>query len=92
MSHTESTDPIESHYDLDSGIDALRLAVDLCTEVDRAEAWKAIATALAKALQTSGWTPQSGGSDALHSFKHLLRQESKHSLTAQPTTTPGGMV
>ena len=82
----------DANYDLDSGIDALRLAVDLCTEADRAEQWKAIATALAKALHTSGWTPQSGGSDALHNFKHLQRQEYLASLKAQPTTTLGGVV
>lgn len=71
-------------YDLDSGIDALRLAVDMCREADRAELWKLIATDLAKALNTSGWTPQSGGTEALERFKRLLREEHKASLQSQP--------
>jgi len=71
-----------SEYDLDSGVDALRLAVDLCREADRAELWKLIAGDLAKALRASGWTPQSGGTDALERYKRLLRQEAKH--TVQP--------
>jgi hypothetical protein len=81
----------ETHYDMDSGIDSLRLAVDLCTEAERAEAWKVIAAALAKALQTSGWTPQSGGSDALEEFKRLRRREYMASVLAEPTTEPGGL-
>lgn len=80
----------EASYDLDSGIDALRLAVDLCTEADRAEHWKQIATALAKALQTSGWTPQSGGTEALERYKRLLRSEYVASVQVQPNT-PGGV-
>jgi hypothetical protein len=82
--------PVETHYDLDSGIDALRLAVDMCHEADRAEEWKAISIALAKALQTSGWTPQSGGTEALERFKRLLREEAGTSVRIQPTTRLGG--
>lgn len=74
----------DAQYDLDSGIDALRLAVDMCREADRAELWKLIATDLAKALNTSGWTPQSGGTEALERFKRLLREEHKASLQPQP--------
>jgi len=73
-----------SEYDLDSGVDALRLAVDLCREADRAEEWKSIAVALALALHVSGWTPQSGGTDALERYKRLLRQEAKHTVQPQP--------
>ena len=79
--HPVDADP---HYDLDSGIDSLRLAVDLCTEADRAEHWKSIAVALALALQTSGWTPQSGGTEALERYKRLLRSEHMNSLKPQP--------
>lgn len=74
----------DAHYDLDGGIDSLRLAVDLCTEADRAEHWKSIAVALALALQTSGWTPQSGGTEALERYKRLLRSEYKASVRLQP--------
>lgn len=77
-------------YDLDTGIDALRLAVDMCHEEDRAEEWKSTAIALAKALQTSGWTPQSGGTEALERFKRLLREEARTSVRVQPTTRLGG--
>lgn len=73
-----------SYYDLDTGIDMLRLAVDACTEADRANEWRAIATALAKALHTSGWTPQSGGTEALEAFKRLQSQEYMASLKPQP--------
>ena len=75
--HPVDTDP---HYDLDTGIDTLRLAVDMCAEAERAEEWKSIAVALALALQVSGWTPQSGGAEALERFKRLLRFESSNSL------------
>ena len=81
----------ETHYDMDSGIASLRLAVDLCTEAERAEAWKVIAAALARALQTSGWTPQSGGSDALEAFKRLRRQEYMASVLAQPKPELDGL-
>ena len=77
-------------YDLDSGIDTLKLAVDLCTEADRAEEWKSIAVALALSLQTSGWTPQSGGTEALERFKRLLREEARTSVRVQPITRLGG--
>jgi hypothetical protein len=73
-----------SYYDLDSGIDALRLAVDAVAAEERAERWKEIATALAKALQVSGWTPQSGGTEVLEEFKSLLRAEARHSVRLQP--------
>jgi len=69
-----------SEYDLDSDIDTLKLAVDMCHEAERAETWKALATALAKALNVSGWTPQSGGTEALEEFKRLRRQEYMASL------------
>ena len=75
---------MKDDYDLDTGIDMLRLAVDACTEAERAQAWRAVATALAKALNTSGWTPQSGGTDALEAFKRLLREETRVSVPAQP--------
>jgi hypothetical protein len=74
--------PVE--YDLDSDIDTLKLAVDMCREAERAETWKALATALAKALNVSGWTPQSGGTEALEEFKRLLRQESRNTVRPQP--------
>ena len=73
-----------NEYDLDSGIDSLKLAVDMCREADRAEEWKSIAVALALALQVSGWTPQSGGTEALEQYKRLLRQEHRASLRLQP--------
>jgi hypothetical protein len=69
-----------SEYDLDSSIDTLKLAVDMCREAERAEEWKSIAVALALALQVSGWTPHSGGTDALERYKRLLRQEYMASL------------
>jgi hypothetical protein len=74
--------PVE--YDLDSDIDTLKLAVDMCREAERAEEWKSIAVALALALQVSGWTPQSGGTEALERYKRLLRQEHRASLRLQP--------
>jgi len=74
--------PVE--YDLDSDIDTLKLAVDMCREAERAEEWKSIAVALALALQVSGWTPQSGGTDALERYKRLLRQESRNTVRPQP--------
>jgi hypothetical protein len=73
-----------NEYDLDTGIDSLKLAVDMCREADRAEEWKSIAVALALALQVSGWTPQSGGTEALERYKRLLRQEYMDSLKPQP--------
>ena len=81
----------DADYDLDSGIDALRLAVDLCREADRAEAWKALATALAKALNVSGWTPQSGGTEVLERYKRLLREEAKATVPSQPNPKLGGL-
>jgi hypothetical protein len=86
----ENFHPVETSYDLDSGIDALRLAVDMCHEADRVEHWKQIATALARALNTSGWTPQSGGTEAIERFKRLLREEARTSVRVQPTTRLGG--
>jgi hypothetical protein len=73
-----------NEYDLDSSIDSLKLAVDMCREAERAEEWKSIAVALALALQVSGWTPQSGGTEALEQYKRLLRQEHRASLRLQP--------
>jgi hypothetical protein len=73
-----------NEYDLDSSIDSLKLAVDMCREVERAEEWKSIAVALALAIQVSGWTPQSGGTEALEQYKRLLRQEHRASLRLQP--------
>ena len=72
------------NYDLDSSIDSLKLAVDMCREAERAEEWKSIAVALALALQVSGWTPQSGGTEALEQYKRLLRKEHRASLRLQP--------
>ena len=74
----------DADYDLDTGVDALRLAVDLCREAERAEEWKSIAVALALALHVSGWTPQSGGTDALERYKRLLREEARASVAPQP--------
>ena len=65
-------------------ITTLKLAVDMCREAERAEEWKSIAVALALALQVSGWTPQSGGTEALERYKRLLRQEHRASLRLQP--------
>ena len=73
----------DANYDLDSSIDALKLAVDMCREAERAEEWKSIAVALALALQVSGWTPQSGGTDALERYKRLLRQEARNTVPPQ---------
>ena len=75
---------MKDDYDISESIDMLRLAVDACTEAERAQTWKAVATALAKALNTSGWTPHSGGTEALEVFKRLQRQEYMASLRAQP--------
>lgn len=78
----ENLHPIESHYDLDSGIDALRLAVDAeryAHEATRAKQlaaeWKRVAASLADALRISGWTQVSGGQQALDSYTELLRKE-----------------
>ena len=65
-------------------ITTLKLAVDMCREAERAEEWKSIAVALALSLQTSGWTPQSGGTEALERYKHLLRQERRATVQPQP--------
>jgi hypothetical protein len=65
-------------------ITSLKLAVDMCREADRAEEWKSIAVALACALQVSGWTPQSGGTEALERYKRLLRQERRATVQPQP--------
>lgn len=75
----------------DDEITSLRLAVDLCTEAERAEQWKDIATALASALQISGWMPHSGGSDALEAFKRLRRQEYMASVLPQPKPKLDGL-
>jgi hypothetical protein len=59
----------------EEGINMLQLAVDACVEADRANEWKAIAKSLAAALYASGWTPHSGGTDALNKFQDLLNRE-----------------
>lgn len=56
-------------------ITSLRLAVDACEEHERANAWRRVAADLAHALQVSGWTPHSGGTDALEMFNGMLRIE-----------------
>lgn len=83
---------VDEHFHpvTEDDITALRLAVDMCHEADRAEHWKQIATDLAKALNTSGWTPHSGGTEALERFKRLLREEARTSVRVQPTTRLGG--
>lgn len=56
-------------------ITSLRLAVDAADAEARATAWRRVASALAEALQVSGWDPHSGGTDALETFKSMLRIE-----------------
>jgi len=59
----------------DDDITSLRLAVDAAEAEARATAWRRVAAALAQALQVSGWDPHSGGTDALETFKSMLRIE-----------------
>lgn len=58
-------------------ITQLKLAVDASDAHDRAECWKEIAVKLAGALQVSGWTQASRGSEALEEFNCLLRIEDR---------------
>lgn len=60
---------------LEDDITSLRLAVDAADAEARATAWRRVASALAEALQISGWDPHSGGTDALETFKSMLRIE-----------------
>lgn len=67
----------DTHGITQDDITTLKLAVDASDANDRAECWKDIAKALASALQTSGWTPASGGSAAIEEFQCLLRIEER---------------